>query len=98
MRGRQLVVCCDDERFDDQMRPSQMTNDFMKTGIGNLHDGFGDQPVIAVSRQEDRIARTWPRRALNRHRHERLSVWRDGKQRQWRVVELLSRRETAIYR
>ena len=97
MRGRQLVVRSNDERLDEQMRPPQMANGLVKIGVSDLDDGFRNEPVIAVPRQEDRIIRAWLRRALNCHWHERLSARRDGKQRQWRVVELLRRRKTAIY-
>src|SRR5262249_7392003 len=93
----QPVVRSHDEWFDEQMSPSQMANDFVKIGIGNLHDGFGTQPFIAVFGLEDGIVRAWPRRALNRHGYQRLSARRNPKQRQGRVVELLCRRETAIY-
>src|SRR5262245_23319694 len=97
MRGRQLVVQRNDERLDEQMRSSQMAHDFMKIGIGNLHDGFGTQPFIAISGQEDRIVRAWPRRALNRHGNQRSSARWDGKQSQRRIVELWSRWKTAVY-
>ncbi len=74
MRARQLVVRSNNERFDEQMRPSKMASGLMNIGIRNLNYGFGHQPVIAVSRQEDRVIRAWPRPALNRHRNQRSSA------------------------